>query len=749
MHRMPPAGEETELRSGNLALRVDGSGRLRIGWGEPDWLGPGTLVVPGGLEPTLTIASPHSVALDAGPSHAEILAPAGVDYAVLRLEARDALDGLSTGDFATPSFAWRFEPARRRPDGAPPGLRGFAHQYTEFAYPVFADADLAVWRLLPFRPPVVLPLGLAAPDGRTILVAPLDGFHEQVVVVPAGRDDLHAGVRIGWHGDLDHVDAGFATELAIICGDGPRECLERWGALLRTRSGIAAPERDSDALGTRLSYWTDNGSAYWYRTAPGHDVASGITAAVDDLEARGLPIGAVQLDSWWYPHEVLRPFDTDDWVVPPTGMTRWEPRPDVLPDGIPALRERLRRRPLVAHCRHLSSSSPYLESFPCWVDGDRAHPKTPQLYERLLDQARSWGVDTFEHDWLIECFLGVRGLRAAPGRAAAWQRGIDDALAARGMTAQWCMATPADFAHTTALRRVTSIRTSGDFGYLVGPEVLWAWFLHTNSFARALGLWPYKDVFHSAPDRDERDVEALLAAMSGGPVGIGDAIGVADPAIVRRTCRADGVLVRPDVPIAVTDACVRTPGVLGDGLLVASAHTDHATGRWGYALTLHVGPRDEPLAARVALPSLGDDRPAARNVAIYDWRRQTCAMVDAAQANDASYDVTLGRLDWDFRIIAPVLAGEIAVFGDPDLYASAGDRRLARVDVDGGAPRVVVTGAPGEDVRVCGWSASAIAIRASTPATGEAALTVERDDTGCWQTRVVLPATGWVRLTLR
>ena len=124
-------------------------------------------------------------------------------------------------------------------------------------------------------------------------------------------------------------------------------------------------------------------------------------AAVDDLEARGLPVASVQLDSWWYPHEVLRPFDTDEWVVPPSGMVRWEPRGDVLPDGVAELRERLGRRPLVAHCRHVSSQSPYVDEFPMWVDADRAHPQTAELYERLLDQAVAWGVEVFEHDWLI------------------------------------------------------------------------------------------------------------------------------------------------------------------------------------------------------------------------------------------------------------------------------------------------------------------------------------------------------------
>src|SRR4029078_8809250 len=85
------------------------------------------------------------------------------------------------------------------------------------------------------------------------------------------------------------------------------------------------------------------------------------------------------------------------------------------------------------------------------------------------------------------------------------------------------------------LTNVTSIRTSGDHGYLVGPEVLWAWFLHVNVMARALGLWPYKDVFHSAAGSETREVEALLSALSAGPVGVGDRIGAADPALIRRT----------------------------------------------------------------------------------------------------------------------------------------------------------------------------------------------------------------------
>ena len=121
------------------------------------------------------------------------------------------------------------------------------------------------------------------------------------------RSEAGAGLRVGWHGDIDDVEEGFATELAIIAGDGARDCFARWARLLREASGVAAPDRDSDVLGTRVSYWTDNGSAYWYRTEPGLDPASTVVAAVDDLDARGIPVGAVQLDSWWYPHDGAAP----------------------------------------------------------------------------------------------------------------------------------------------------------------------------------------------------------------------------------------------------------------------------------------------------------------------------------------------------------------------------------------------------------------------------------------------------------
>lgn len=658
--------------AGGLAVSVD-EDAVRVEFGTPDWFGPGGFTLAGRARP-LAPTEPRdglAVLADDGSVRVSIQASADSNVVVFRTEALSVLDGLATGAFAQPSYAWpAFDPARRSAGGIPDGSRGFGFQYTEFCWPTQSDASLAAWRLLPFRPSIVEPLGVVAPDGRCLLLAPLNAFHDQVISV-------EDGIVCGWHGDLERVPEGFTTEIALIAGAGPRDCLEQYGAIVQELNSTRRPLADADELGRRLSYWTDNGSAYWYRTEPGADTPSTLRSTITDLRERRVPVGAVQLDSWWYPHAVMRPFNTDEWEVPPTGLVRWEPRDDVLPHGVGAVRDALGGPPLVTHCRHLSSASPYVDEHACWIDGERAHPQTSDLYERWLDQAKEWGVETFEHDWLVESFLGVRGLRAEPGRAREWQEGIDRAAAQRDITLQWCMATPADFMQSASLRSLTSIRTSGDHGYLIGPGELWAWFLLTNAFARSLGLRPFKDVFRSDGSSAEHhtEVEALLSALSTGPVGIGDPLGRADRDMVLRTCREDGVLVRPDVPLAVVDRCFAEHPVARSVPLVAEAFTDHAAGRWTYAVTLNVSRHEPRFEEMIDLAALGASAPTGSTVG-WDWRTGTATRLEPADG----WRVALDPLEWDLRVFAPLLSCGIAVIGDPTRYATAGAARLGSVE---------------------------------------------------------------------
>jgi hypothetical protein len=185
---------EDLLHAGPLELRVSADGVVQVGWDERDWLGPGRL-------------SGRAV------RRFDLLAHATEPVAVLRLEALTALADDPGSQFAQPALALHFDPSPRAAGGAPDGMRAFGHQYTEFALPVFSDASFTRWRLLPIRPGVLMPFGVAAPDGRTILFAPIDAFHEQIVAVAADPELDPPGIRVGWHGDIGAVPAGFATQL--------------------------------------------------------------------------------------------------------------------------------------------------------------------------------------------------------------------------------------------------------------------------------------------------------------------------------------------------------------------------------------------------------------------------------------------------------------------------------------------------------------------------------------------------------
>src|SRR5207302_5495577 len=110
-----------------------------------------------------------------------------------------------------------------------------------------------------------------------------------------------------------------------------------------------------------------------------------------------------------------------------------------------------------------------------------------------------------------------------------------------------------------------------------------------------------------------------------------------------------------------------------------------------------------------------------QDVVVWDWRTRTATPVTAG----GGWDVELEPEAWDYRVVAPVLPGGIAVIGDPAAFATAADRRLRVAATDGGAD-VVVAGAPGEQVEIVAWAAGA----------------------GTWTTTVTMPDTGWSRLVL-
>jgi hypothetical protein len=102
---------------------------------------------------------------------------------------------------------------------------------------------------------------------------------------------------------------------------------------------------------------------------------------------------------------------------------------------------------------------------------------------------------------------------------------------------------------------------------------------------------------------------------------------------------------------------------------------------------------------------------------------------------------------WDYRILCPVLPGEIAVVGDVSRYVSAGDARLRGVRATEGGLAFEALGGPGECFEITCWSARPPrGVRVLDP-TGGRSLEV-RWEGGLFQIPVDVGDRGWLRVEI-
>ncbi len=540
--------------------------------------------------------------------------------------------------------------------GTDPAFLGYG--FTQFALPTTGNRGRPFdWDPAPNLRPleIVLPL-LVRCDDQTVLFAPLDSFHEQVIAVDQDTSGVH-GFRWGWQGDLDTIPTGTTSTLGVYEGSTPTDVLAQWRRELAPTTNRAGSD---DPLLTHLSYWTDNGAAYWYRREPNLDLASTLEAKLRELDDLGVGIGSVELDSWFYSHEISRPVTEVGYLseVPPTGMLEWTPRPDVLPDGINPLRSRLGDRPLVLHSRHISTRSPYVDEGEWWID-HAAHPVDQEFFYRWFADAKSWGATCIEQDWMLMTWLGVGQLRSHPGRGETWLRGLDTAAAAHDMTVLYCMATPADLCQAASLDRVIAARTSDDYRYADDPAFLWRWYLGVNRLANIIGVPVFKDCFFSDSDPGDdkidgdphAEVESLLAVLGGGVVGIGDRLGRTNVDIVRRIAHPDGRLITPERGLALHDR-----SLFDDASMPTITWAEAGDGPWRYIVGLHMADTDEAVGGRL---DLGGEW------LIYDWRTGDSWM-------SSTITTELGHRDWTLLICCPLdeATEDGIVIGDPTVYAT-------------------------------------------------------------------------------
>ncbi|GLY85157.1 CBM35 domain-containing protein [Actinoallomurus iriomotensis] len=366
---------------------------------------------------------------------------------------------------------------------------------------------------------------------------------------------LTSGVSSG----VSSLPAGFTQRTVLAYGHGINDVYGTWGKTLTALSGKHRPSQDATNTLAKLGYWTDNGATYYYNYDKSLGYAGTLKAVRDDWKAKGLPMGNLQLDSWFYPKGPNAVWDDN-----PEGEYRYEADKTLFPDGLKAFQQSV-GVPMITHARWIDPSSPYHQEYK--MSGKVV--TDPAFWNDRMKYLKSSGVDTFEQDWLCSNAQPDFNLTDR----AAFLTNMAKAAAANGLDIQYCMPLPQDFLQSTLYDSVTNSRVSNDRF----ERSKWDSFLYASRLAGALGVWPWADVAMSTETQN-----LLLQNLSAGPVGVGDGVGKESVANLNKVAEADGTIVKPDTPIVPDDATYVRDAAQPGGAMVATTGSRHGSLSAGY-----------------------------------------------------------------------------------------------------------------------------------------------------------------------
>lgn len=560
----------------------------------------------------------------------------------------------------------------------PPALGRFSYHNRIFPLPQF------------FLEETSTPWMLFNKSGDACVLSPASDFMVSLMQKKGDSSRIASGLNP----EVQQLPAGFTHSSVMVIDKGIRHAWDTWGAVLRKLYGRIHPSTDQDVLLKYFGFWTDVGGDYYYTYDTAKGYAGTLLALRDHYREQGIPLGYIQLDSWWYQKSSNNVYNQHgaEKKMPNLpggawnksgGLMEYTADPFLFPEGLQAFQKKL-GLPLVTHNRWIDPASPYHDRFR--ISGLGA--TDPKFWEEIMDYLKRSGVSNYEQDWINYIYMNNPQMISDLNTANAFTDGMARAAVNRGINLQYCMGLPRYFMQGVKYNNLTTIRAAGDRF----KRERWKNFVFTSQLAYEMGIYPWSDVFKSGETGN-----LVMSVLSAGPVGTGDKVGTENKANILKACRADGVLVKPDAPLLPLDQNYIHLNAGKNGPITASTYTDHHGLRTGYMVAF----TEEGMLSREFSFRL-EDIGISRRSALYDPVRNTISYLAPGQLFSGS--VADGD-SLQYYIVAPVNTSGIALFGDVDKIASTGKQRIPEIIAEGKGMKIKLAFAPGESsLRIAGYS---------------------------------------------
>lgn len=552
-------------------------------------------------------------------------------------------------------------------DGIPKSLHHFSYHNDVFSKPQFSLEQTST------------PWLLFDNDYDACVISPASDF-----IVSMLSGDGQTQISSALNAGVKNLPRGFTHRTIMVFDKGISKVWDSWGSAMRTLYSRTRPANDADDVLKYFGYWTDNGADYYYNYDTSLGYENTLLALRKRYREENIPLGYMQLDSWWYEKSIYDPdgkpdADHKNKNLPEGawnrygGLMDYKADPFLFPDGLSGFHQKL-GLPMVTHNRWIDPKSPYHQQYK--ISGYAA--TDPKFWADIMTYLHQAGVICYEQDWLNYIYEKSPGMVNDIHVGNAFTDGMAHAAQAHGLDVQYCMAMPRYFLQGVKYNNLTTIRTSDDRF----EPVKWMPFIFTSQLGYEMGIWPWCDVFKSGETGN-----MIISVLSAGPVGTGDAIGKEDKANIMMACRQDGVLVKPDAPLLPLDHDYMQMSMNEGKPVLAFTCTQHAGIKTGYLFafadqkTTQTGFSFQPSA-------LG----FTGSVVVFNPADKKYEVVPAGK----SFSANVPPAKYVYYIIAPVTRPGVAFLGDENKIAATGKKRIAAIKTTVSGLSVEVLFAKGE-----------------------------------------------------
>jgi hypothetical protein len=516
-------------------------------------------------------------------------------------------------------------------------------------------------------------------DLNCVVLSSLDGFLNSRI--SKGRNNR---INCGIQGEIKELPEKFSQKYILLLGKGINSSMKRLGDILLKYHDSKRKSVYANIVTSYLGYWTDNGGYYYYKTEKKMNYEDTMVAIKDYFDERNIPICYYNFDSWWYLKHTNKIFT---FLFGPLvrlmggglyGNTlRWEVDPKNFTTDLKTFNRKRFNKPITAHSRRWDARSPYVEKYEFETYKNQAVPLKKEFWQWLMKHAKESGIKVYEQDWMKNQIASVPILRQKLDAQRNWLNNMAISAKEQGIDIFYCMQTPGILLYSIKHPNINISRCSGDYNHRWPLTYRFIHSTQTNILFHSLGINSHPDVFRSRSSENikfrpfsERfpDFNCLYQILNSGIVAPGDKKEDVNWPLLQKTCRDDGLLLKPDKPLTANDLMFKKHRKY----YICNTYTKIDNLTWGYILISNIWPKRVE-ETYFTLQELGFEK---KSYILYDYNSESINRIK----NDNSIEVgRLKRYNYKYYIVCPITINGMALIGCPDKFITCSGKLLINI----------------------------------------------------------------------